>query len=381
MKLLHTSDWHLGMTFRGGSTYFEDQQFAIDQILNIAVDEHIDGIMIAGDVFDKSIASSDAIKMYDEIITKICVDLNIPVYMIAGNHDGAERLSQCNEILKKGGLHITGTLSKEPAVVRTDDTDIYMLPWISTDKVRSVFPDESEGVSTMEEAYKVVLDKYRDAFEEGKRNILIAHAFIVNAETSVSDRAAEVGKAAMVGAYLFDGFDYVALGHIHGPQQINDRIRYCGTPMAYSFGKEEKQVKSVTIFDTETLEQKVIPIKQLRKRATITGTFDEILNGDFEDDLLKGYIRLEITDSYIGLDSMALLREKFENLLEVTGKSFDHADESITMTIEEYETAGDNPEIIFEKYCEDVLKNSPSDHQKELFMEAMKQFEKEVSES
>lgn len=381
MKLLHTSDWHLGMTFRGGSTYFEDQQFVIDEILKIAVEENIDGMMIAGDVFDKSIASSDAIKMYDEIITKICVDLNIPLFIIAGNHDGSERLSQYGEVIKKAGLYVAGALEKTPSVVNMGDVDIYMLPWISTDKVRAIFPDEADSVSSMEDAYRVVLDKYREAFVKGHKNVLIAHAFIVNAETSVSDRAAEVGKAAMVGSSVFEGFDYVALGHIHGPQQINEHIRYCGTPMAYSFGKEEKQEKSVTIFDTDTLEQKIIPLKQLHKRITISGTFDEIYNGTFDDEILNGYVRLEVTDSFIGMDSMALLRDKFENLLEVSGKSFDHADESITMTIEEFETASDSPELIFEKYCEDVLKDTPSEHQKDLFAKALLQFEKGVSES
>ena len=380
MRFLHTSDWHLGMTYTGGVSYRKDQEFFIDRICHIALDENIDGILIAGDIFDKSIASQEALKLYDDAMTYICASLNIPVYLIAGNHDGAERLSSCNELLKKSGLYIAGALEKDPCVINAGDTDIYLLPWISTDKVKSVYPDEAEEVTSMESAYKLVLDKYRESFVKGHKNILVSHAFIVNAETSVSDRAAELGRATMVGSYVFDGFDYVALGHLHAPQQIGKHIRYSGTPMAYSFGKEENQEKSVTIIDTDTLEQKIIPLPQLHKRTTLKGTFDELMEAHFDEEILNGYVRLDVTDSFVGLDSMAAFREKYKNLLEVTSKGFDHDDAKITMTIEEFEEVSDDPETIFKKYCEDILKESPSDHMISLFKNAMEDYEKEANE-
>lgn len=380
MKYLHTSDWHLGMTFRGGISYRQDQKFAIDKICQIAIDEKVDGILLAGDVFDKSIASQEALLLYDEVMTYICGTLNIPVYLIAGNHDGAERISQCNELLKKSGLYIAGALEEKPCVVNDGDVDIYMLPWISTDKVKSIFSEEAENVVSMEAAYKLVLDKYRQNFVSGHKNILISHAFIVNAETSTSDRAAEVGRATMVGSYVFDGFDYVALGHLHGPQQINDHIRYSGTPMAYSFGKEETQEKSVTIIDTNSQEQKIIPLPQLHRRTTLTGTFDELMKADFDEDILNGYVRLDVTDSYVGMDSMAAFHEKYSNLLEVSSKGFEHDDAKITMTIEEFERADEDPESVFKRYCQDILEETPSSHMIELFKSALINYEKEAVE-
>lgn len=380
MKFLHTSDWHLGMNFRGGISYEDDQKYAIKRICDIAKNEQVDGILLAGDVFDKSIASQEAIRLYDELITYICADLSIPVYMIAGNHDGADRLSQCNELLKKSGLYICGSLEEKPYVVHKDDVDIYLLPWISTDKVKSIFPNKADQISSMEDAYKIVLDKYRECFITGHNNILVAHAFIVNAETSVSDRAAEVGKATMVSSSIFDGFDYIALGHIHGPQKITDHMRYSGTPMAYSFGKEENQEKSVVVIDTDTLEQKVIPIPSLKKRTTLKGTYEELMKADFSDEILKGYVRLEVTDSYVGMDSIALFREKYVNLLEISGKGFDKEDENITMTIDEFENSDTSPETVFSKYCEDVIKESVTDHQMDLFKSALNAVEKEVQE-
>lgn len=380
MKLLHTSDWHLGMTFRGGVSYALDQKFVLDKICKIAVDEKVDGILLAGDVFDKSIASTEALHVYDEVMTYICTSLEIPVYMIAGNHDGAERISQCNELLKKSGLYIAGALTDKPQVITVGNVNIFLLPWISTDKVKAIYPEKADGISSMEDAYKAVLDEYRESFSKGYKNILVAHAFIVDAETSVSDRAAEVGRATMVGSYVFDGFDYVALGHLHGPQQINKNIRYSGSPMAYSFGKEEKQEKSVTIVDTDSWEQKIIPIPQLHKRTTLTGTFEDLMKANYDDEIKDGYVRLEVTDSYVGMDSMAAFREKYKNLLEVTGKGLDRDDAKITMTIEELENADTDPESVFAQYCKDILDEAPSDHLISLFKDAIRDYEKEVVE-
>lgn len=380
MKFLHTSDWHLGMAPRGGASYIEDQKYVIDKICRIAVDEEVDGILLAGDVFDKSIASPDAIRLYDEVMTNICARLGIPVYMIAGNHDGAERLSQCNELLKRSGLYIAGSLKYKPDVVTVGDVDIYLLPWISTDKVKAIYPDKAEEINSMEDAYKVVLDKYRESFVEGHKRIIVSHAFIVNAETSVSDRAAEVGRATMIGSHVFEGFDYVALGHLHGPQQINKKIRYSGTPMAYSFGKEEKQEKSVTIIDTDTWEQEVIPIPQLYKRTTLTGTFKELMAADFDEEIKNGYVRLEITDSYVGIDSMAAFRERYKRLLEIDSKSFERDDARITMTVEELERANTDPEQVFAQYCKDILDIAPSKHLLDMFRDALGAYEKGVIE-
>lgn len=378
MKFLHTSDWHLGMMFRGGVSYAQDQKYAIEQICKIASEEKVDGILLAGDVFDKSIAVREALQLYDASMTHICAELGIPVCLIAGNHDGAERLASCNALLKKSGLYIAGILEKEPQVVRLGDAEIFLLPWISTDRVRAVWPEQAENIQTMEDAFRLVLDQYRAVFTEGCRHILVAHAFVGNAETSVSDRAAEVGRATMVSAGMFDGFDYVALGHLHGPQQIRPSIRYSGTPMAYAFGKEEKQQKSVTILDTDTLDLKIVPLPQLHRRTTLTGTFDELMAADVAEEVRDGYVRLEVTDQFVSMASIAALREVYKNLLEVTGKSLEPDGTRITMTIEEFENADTDPESVFMHYCEDMIGEMPAEHLLQLFRRAKAQYEKEV---
>lgn len=377
MKLLHTSDWHLGMTFRGGISYDDDQRYMIDQICKVAVKEKVEGILLAGDVFDKGIASQDALKLYDETMTRICGEMKIPIYMIAGNHDGAKRLSSCNKLLANSGLHIVGELTDYPQYVTADDVDIYFLPWISTDKVKSLYDDEIES---LEDAYRIVLNKYKESFNPNHKHILISHAYITNAELSVSDRAAEVGQATMVSASVFDGFDYVALGHLHGPQKINDHIRYSGTPMAYSFGREEKQEKSVTIIDTDNMDIQTVVLPQLHKRTTLTGKFSELMSADYDEDVLNGYVRAEVTDIYVGLEGMSDLRERFVSLLEVSSKGFEKEDAVITMTIEEFENAGSDPQTIFARFCEDILEEAPGEHFMTLFKNALEEYERGAGE-
>ncbi|MBO4407668.1 MAG: exonuclease SbcCD subunit D [Clostridiales bacterium] len=380
MKLLHTSDWHLGMTFSGGISFEADQRYALDSILEIISGEKVDGVLIPGDIFDKSIVSQEALRLYDEYITRICLDLNVPVFLTAGNHDSPERLSGCRRLLEKSGLFICGILEKEPCIINRGDTDIFLLPWISTDKVKSLYPDDAEKIVSMEDAYRIVLDGFRKRFVKGHKNILLAHAFVSGAETSVSDRAAEVGRAAMIGSSVFDGFDYVALGHIHGPQDITDKICYSGSPMAYSFGREEKQEKSVVIYDSDSGKKRRIPLKQLRKRTTLRDGSEALLKADIPAEIRNGYVRLEVTDSYVGLELMAAFREKYPNLLEVSGKSFEKEDSKITMTVDELEKAEDDPEKIFKRFCEDIMAESPDAHLMELFSEALRDYEKGVSE-
>ena len=380
MRLLHTSDWHLGMTLRGGMSYLNDQQYVINEICRIAVDKNVDAILLAGDVFDRSIASGEALNLCNSIFTYICSTLNIKLFVIAGNHDSAERISQYSELLKGSGLIISGALTAKTEVYNYDDVDIYMLPWISTDKVKSVFAEETDRIETMEAAYGYVLDRFRADFKKGHKNILISHAFVGGSMTSTSDRAAEVGRATMVSSSVFDGFDYVALGHLHGPQKITDSIRYSGTPMAYSFGKEEKQEKSVVIIDTATMIQEIVPIPQLRRHITLEGTYEELLKADYPEDILDSYIRLIVNDSFVGVEMMSALREKYRNLCEVTGKSLENEEGRITMSIEELQDATADPMQVFFRYCEDIMSEAPSGHIIELFKNAVGEYETEVTE-
>ena len=378
MKLLHSSDWHLGMSFQTRSLE-EDQRFFLREICRVIEEEHADALLLAGDVFDRSVPGAGAMKLYDEAVTEICDRWGVPMLVIAGNHDNAARLAACRSLLKKAGLHVAGELSREAERVTLGGADVWLLPWFTTEKARAVFPERAEEIDSMESAFRVVLDSVRARFVPGRRQILLAHAFLVDAETCLSDRAAEVGRAAAVGRGVFHGFDYVALGHLHGPQDIGEHIRYSGTPMKYAFGSEESQTKSVTLLDTETLERKIIPLPALHERTSVEGTYDRVLSGaGLSDAQRRGYVRARITDRYVGLEAMASLRETYPLLLEASGLSYDREDAGVRMTLEELEREADDPQSIFRRFCEDCAGLSPDEHLLALFSEAEADYERSV---
>ena len=375
MKLLHTSDWHLGITMRGASNYNQDQKYIIGEICKIASSESVDGIIIAGDVFDKNVASLEAIRLYDEVITDISSSLNIPVFIIAGNHDGSDRLSQLNRLLVNSGVYIAGSLEREPKMYNFGDTDIYMLPWISTDRVKTIYPEDAEKIESLEDAYRVVLDKIRDTFSPSHKKVLVSHSFTVNG----SDSDSVVGNAALINASVYDGFDYVALGHIHKPHNVTENVRYSGAPMAYSFGTEESQNKSVTIYDTNDGSKKEVILKPIRERHTIKDTLENILKADYPENILKGYVRLEVTDQFVGFETASNFKLKYENVLEYTCPNIESDSGKITMSIEDLELVKGDPEKVFKSYCSDILDNIElSDSFLSMFKEAVEEYGKET---
>jgi len=376
MRFLHTSDWHLGISFKGrGAT--EDQRYFVDQIIKTINEKNIDAVIVAGDIFDRSMASGDTVSFYDDIMTEIVVKNDTQVICVAGNHDSAERLSQCSQLLKRAGLFVCGSLNRDFTVVSYEDVDVYLLPWISVDKVRAVFPERNDEIISMEDAYKVVLSEMRKTFNMNKKHFLVSHAFITGAVTSTSDRAAEVGTATAISKGVFEGFDYVALGHIHKPQIIEDSIRYCGTPMPYSFGKEEQQIKGVVIIDTNDMSKEFVPLKLLHKRTTIRGTYDELDKGKYDEDIKNGFVRLEVTDQYIGPDTFSYFSEKYPLLLEMRGLDYSEANAGITLTINELNEKADDPEEIFQCFCRE--NSIPyTDDNIALFREVLEEISKEV---
>lgn len=378
MKLLHSSDWHLGMSFQTRSLE-EDQRFFLREICRVIEEERVDALLLAGDVFDRSVPGAGAMKLYDEAVTEICDRLGVPMLVIAGNHDNAARLAACRSLLKKAGLHVAGELTRDVERISLGGADVWLLPWFTTEKARAVFPESAEEIDSMEDAFRVVLDSVRTRFVPGRRQILLAHAFLVDAETCLSDRAAEVGRAAAVGRGVFEGFDYVALGHLHGPQNVGAHIRYSGTPMKYAFGSEESQEKSVTLLDTETLERKIIPLPALHERTSVEGTYEQVLSAaGLSDAQRRGYVRARITDRYVGLEAMASLRETYPLLLEASGLSYDREDAGVRMTLEELEREADDPQSIFRRFCEDCAGLSPDEHLLALFSEAEADYERSV---
>lgn len=376
MIFLHTSDWHLG-AMGGEQDLSEDQKFFIDAICGIVQVRKVDAVLLAGDVYDRSVPPASAIELYDYAMARLCEELGVKVLTIAGNHDSAARLGSCARLLDKAGLYVQGAAQREPRTVELGDSQVFLLPWITEEKVKSLYPEERDSITSLTEAYRVVANHMREKFIPGKRHLVLSHAFLTNAETSTSDRAAEIGFATQVSASVFEGFDYVALGHIHKPQQVNDSVRYSGSPMVYSFGREEGQQKSVTLLDTETMTQEVVPLPLLHRWTTLTDTYETLLTGDYPEEVKDGYVRLNVTDTAVGLEMLSRLRQVFPHALVVAGKSYDGDDTTITLTMEQLEQMESDPAEVFQSFCREEMGQEATAHFLQLFAQAVEEGEAE----
>lgn len=367
MKLLHTSDWHFGMSLGTGS-YGEDQRHFLKGLYGLIREAHVDALLLAGDVYDSSVANAEAIELYNEAMTTLCGELGVKVIAIAGNHDSAARLSSCRELLRASGLYITGRLQRdvEPVYLDGGKVAVYSLPFFGRDEVIALFPEKREQIHSQETAMLAVCDHIRETMDKSIFNVVLSHALIVNAELSDSDRSARVGFATAVSKDVFRDFDYVALGHIHKPQVIDGHIRYSGSPLKYSFGSEEKQEKGVVIIDTDTGEQTFHPIAPLRDRKTLEDTYDRILS---REDLRECYLRLRVTDRYAGLDLISDLRGRFPYLLEVYGKSISEGESMSALSLEQLQSLDETD--IMEKFLAENFSYQPTQEQMALFREVL----------
>ena len=376
MIFLHTSDWHLGAT-GGERDLWDDQKYFIDAICGIVREKNVDAVLLAGDVYDRSVPAASAIGLYDYAMNRLCGELGVKVLTIAGNHDSAERLASCAGLLDKAGLYLQGAAQREPRVVEFADSQVFFLPWMTEEKIKSLYPEERDGITDLTEAYRVAVNHMREKFIPGKHHLLLSHAFITNAETSTSDRAAEIGFATQVPASVFEGFDYVALGHIHKPQQVNPFIRYSGSPMAYSFGKEERQEKSVTLIDTAAMTQQGVPLPLLHRWTTLTDSYEALLAGEYPEEIREGYVRLNVTDTAVGLDMLSRLRQVYPNALVVAGKTYDGEDTTITLTMEQLEQMESDPAEVFKSFCREEMGQEATDHFLQLFAQAVEEADAE----
>jgi len=364
MKIIHTSDWHLGISLHNASLA-EEQKYFIDYLVNVVKEQNIDAVIIAGDVFDHSVSSAEAITLYNYAVTKLCNEIGIPVIISAGNHDGATRLASCNELLKKAGLYINGKLSNEIKAVELGNLNIYPLPYFNIDEVKALYPDEK--VISYSDAMNSVIKNIKLSFQPGKNNILMCHCFVSGSILSESDRTAMVGGTSVVSADVFDGFDYVAMGHLHKAQNRGYNIRYSGSPLKYSFS-ESTNTKTITILDIgDEIKFEELEVVPLRETRVIKGTFDEVLAVAQKDTHKNDYIKIEITDIYAGMEAVELFRTYYNNLLNISGKMNETEENELTVD-ELYKLS---PNDILEKFYKEVTGYDVTEEQINLFQKAM----------
>lgn len=353
MRFLHTADWHLGRIFYG-QYLTDDQAYVLEhQFFTILKEEKIDGILLAGDVFDRAVPPIEAIELWDSIITRLAMDFKVPLFVVSGNHDGAERLEVGRSMLSESGIHIWGSPhhALQPFEFEGADGRVAICPMPFSEPRRigdalGLNSSESKPVDTdtaedtlfsyvddkAQEAVALNLHNYDQMYQawsdylykqvpKRMRSIAISHAFVMGGEVGGSERTLSVGGSEQVSPHVFKNFHYTALGHLHGPQRMGaDHIRYSGSPLKYSFDEHE-QKKSFTIIDMDTkgkVDISTIPVEAKRDVVILEGYFEDLLNNTALQTKHKDdYVQARLLDTMPIMDGMAKLRQVYHRCMTI----------------------------------------------------------------
>ena len=319
MRFLHLSDLHLGKRVNEFSM-LEDQAYILKEILNIIDEQKVEAVLIAGDIYDKVIPSAEAVRLLDDFLTRIAAR-ELPVFLISGNHDSAERVAFGSRLMSSRQIYLSPVFESdvEPITIsdRYGEINIYMLPFVKPSLVKRVYPEEE--IITYQDAVNVAVQHMQ--IDTDKRNILLAHQFVTGAARCDSEELS-VGGLDDVDASIFDGFDYVALGHLHGPQKIGkETVRYSGTPLKYSFS-EANQKKAAVIVDVEEkgkINIQQIPLVPKHDMREIRGTYMEVTALDFYKDMkTDDYLHITLTDEEDIPDAIGKLRTIYPNIMKLS---------------------------------------------------------------
>lgn len=319
MKLIHLSDLHLGKRVNEFSM-LEDQQYILTEILQIIDREKPDGVMIAGDVYDKSVPSAEAVALLDDFLVRLA-KRDLQVFLISGNHDSPERMAFGGRLMAQSGVHLAPVYDgKVSPITLTDEyglVNLYLLPFLKPAHVRRCFPERE--ILTYTDALAATIEAM--GVDTAQRNVLVTHQFVTGAARCDSEEIS-VGGTDNVDVSVFEPFDYVALGHIHGPQQVGrETVRYCGTPLKYSFS-EAKHQKSVTVVELRekgAVSVRTVPLTPMRDLAELRGTYEELTFRGFYQGTSypRDYVHITLTDEEDIPDAVSKLRIIYPNLMKL----------------------------------------------------------------
>lgn len=382
MKLLHTSDWHLGRMIFGRSLLPDQETFIKEVFLPAVEEQRPDCILLAGDIFDRQIAPVEAIRLFDYVIAEIH-RLKIPLAVIAGNHDGADRIAIGTQLLRQSGITIATRLEDAftPVEIQSGDekADIYLLPYCEPAMVRQFL--HNEEIHGYQDAYSAILAEIRKTFRPDVLHILVSHCFVAGGKISESESPVYVGGSGEVNPSVFEGFDYVALGHLHAPQRAGEHGRYSGSPLKYSFD-EEHQRKSMTMLQITKTDCKLdeLPVKPLHDMRTISGTMTELLEQPRNED----YLFIRVTDQTPVYMPAEQLRACYPNLLAVNCDWF-HADTvgdgSGSVLREQFLKHKIDETTVFEQFMKQICGEEMDERDRNLFLQTLNEVKNSENES
>ncbi|MEK4947457.1 exonuclease SbcCD subunit D [Carnobacterium sp. FSL W8-0810] len=314
MRLLHTADWHIGKIVNEFSM-LEDQEYFLDQMIKKLKTIELDALIMAGDLYDRSMPSKEAVSLANKVLTRLIQEVNVPVLVIAGNHDSSERVEYGADLLATNRLYIEGTVKEVTRKVTIKGVNFYLLPFADYAYTRELL--QVETIKSLEDATRVQIETIKKEMDPEEINVLIAHGYVINlsddtSETTDSERPLSIGTAEYVSVELFEDFDYVALGHLHKAQKVKyDRVRYSGSLLKYSKSeaRHKKQLSLVTL-EKDHVEIEPIYIKPKRDMRIVKGLFDEIMEQQSED-----YLFFELLDGNFVIDAMNQLKRRYPNAM------------------------------------------------------------------
>lgn len=373
MKILHTGDWHIGKLVHGVHMT-EDQRYILKQLIALIDEEKPDVLIIAGDLYDRSVPPVEAVDLLDGVLSEIVMVHQTKVIVIAGNHDSPDRVGFASKLLRDKGLYIAGNLTKtvEPIVLEDAHGPVhfYPIPFVEPVVVKELYGDEA--IKSHDTAMEAIMNRVRETMDSSQRNVCVAHAFVMGTEaleTSESERPLSIGGSEYVSVNHFEQFHYTALGHLHGPQRVkNDHIRYSGSLLKYSFS-EAVQKKSVTLINMDAAGNVAVELKELqplRDMRVIKGKLENLLDKTVHGDTnTEDYIMAILTDRGELIDAISKLRAVYPNILRMEKEQFDReAGDSGTSAGGEF--ASKNPLELFSEFYENVSGESFTDEKKAL---------------
>lgn len=380
MKIFHTSDWHLGKMIYGRSLLPDQEHFIREVFLPAVRSERPDLVIVAGDLFDRQIAPIEAIRLFDNFLCEMSA-LHIPLAMISGNHDGAERIAVGTGLLRLSGIYIGSSISdlSQPAIITAggETAHVYLLPYCEPAAVRQVLRDE--GIKSFQDAYTALLNRIKEQLEPNVINILIAHCFVMGGTVSASESPTFVGGSSEVNPSVFEGFDYVALGHLHGPQRAGKNGRYCGSPLKYSFD-EAGQRKSFTILDihkdhTQITEYSAPPLHDVR---VISGLLDDLI-AQGKEHPSEDYLYANLTDDAPVYMPMDKLRPYYPNILGLSSQWLSASGDGTRDDLRDQLKKRKTDDIyVFEQFMSQICGAEVDEADRALFLKAMNTYKEEI---
>jgi exonuclease SbcD len=377
MRFIHTSDWHLGRAFHG-ARLIEDQSFVLDQLVRLVKDAEVDALLVSGDVYDRSVPPVEAVELLDDVLNRIVRGLDVPVFMIAGNHDSPERISFASDFLREQGLHVFGTLS-DIGVVQLRDRhgpiEVIGIPYADPAQVREA--GLGDDVRDHDAAMEALVGEYNKR-RKADRVVLLAHAFVSGGKESESERRLSVGGTGEVGGVRFKGFTYVALGHLHRPQAVGGPgLSYSGSILKYSFSEagDRKGARVVDVGSEGELKVEFIELKPRHDLRCIEGRFNDLLEARDDAESREAYLEITLTDRGPILDAMERLRKVYPNVLNIRRPAIELDEGRAVETVDPRKV--DRAEL-FATFFEQVTGKKPTKKEMKAFSSILSEVDRET---